>query len=129
MCLKGCTADLKFSQNAPRKKRVQKLENTAYHNSFLEIHHAHSVAMPLQLKTIPLGTSVAQWVGICLQCRGREFDPWSRRIPHAVGQRGPHASTREKPASCNEEPVLHTEVSCELQLRLDTVKKSNKYIF
>ena len=29
------------------------------------------------------------------QCRGHGFNPWSRKIPHAVGQAGPHTTTPE----------------------------------
>ena len=27
---------------------------------------------------------VAQWLGVCLPMRGRGFEPWSGRIPHAA---------------------------------------------
>lgn len=35
---------------------------------------------------------VLQWLGICLPVQGTQFDPWSERVPHAVGQLGlePH---------------------------------------
>ena len=36
---------------------------------------------------------MAQWMGICLLMN--EFDPWSRRIPHASQQVGPCATTTE----------------------------------
>ena len=39
-----------------------------------------------------------------------------------MGQLSPHASTREKAARCNEEPVHHKEISCELQLEPNTAK-------
>ena len=33
------------------------------------------------------GTSlVVQWLRISCQCRGHRFEPWSRKIPHAVEQ-------------------------------------------
>ena len=44
------------------------------------------------------------WESAC-QCRGRGFEPWSGRIPHAVEQLGPWATTTEparlEPALCN----------------------------
>ena len=39
-----------------------------------------------------------------------------------MGQLSPHASTREKAELCNEEPVHHKEISCELQLEPNTAK-------
>ena len=51
-----------------------------------------------------LGASlVAQWLGICLPCRGHGFEPWSGKIPHAAERLGPWATTTE-PARL--EPVL-----------------------
>ena len=32
---------------------------------------------------------VAQWLRICLPCRGHGFEPWSGKIPHAAEQLGP----------------------------------------
>ena len=32
------------------------------------------------------------------QCRGHGFDPWCRKIPHAVGQLGPCTTTTEAQA-------------------------------
>ena len=49
---------------------------------------------------------VVQWLRICLQCRGHGFEPWSGKIPHAVEQLGPWATTTE-PAHL--EPVLHNK--------------------
>ena len=34
------------------------------------------------------------WESTC-QCRGHEFEPWSGKIPHAVEQLGPCATTTE----------------------------------
>ena len=45
------------------------------------------------------------WESAC-QCRGHEFEPWSGRIPHAVEQLGPWATTTE-PARL--EPVLRNK--------------------
>ena len=40
------------------------------------------------------------------QCRGHGLDPWSRKIPHAIGQLSPQATTIEptclKPVLCNQ---------------------------
>ena len=65
---------------------------------------------------------VVQWLRIC-QCKGHKFDPWSRKMPPAMGQRIPGSRTREpqllKPAyalrpvvfnrrsHCKEKPVHH----------------------
>ena len=43
---------------------------------------------------------VVQCLGICLQCRGHGFEPWSGRIPHAAEQRSLCATTTE-PTSYN----------------------------
>ena len=44
------------------------------------------------------------WESAC-QCRGHRFEPWSGRIPHAVEQLGPWATTTEpahlEPVHCN----------------------------
>ena len=45
------------------------------------------------------------WESAC-QCRGHGFEPWSGKIPHAVEQLNPWATTTE-PARL--EPVLHNE--------------------
>ena len=45
------------------------------------------------------------WESAC-QCRGRGFEPWSGKIPHAVEQLGPWATTAE-PARL--EPVLRNK--------------------
>ena len=50
------------------------------------------------------GTSlVVQWLRICLPMQGTRFDPWSGKIPPALGQLSMCATTPE-PARC--EPVL-----------------------
>ena len=41
----------------------------------------------------------------------------------------PHATTREKPTNCNEEPACRNERSCVLQLRPDATKKKKKKIY
>ena len=38
-------------------------------------------------------------------------------------KKNPHATTREKPACCNEEPMHHNERYCMPQLRHDAAKK------
>ena len=43
---------------------------------------------------------VAQWLRFCQPCRGHGFEPWSRKIPHAMDQLSPCASTTE-PALCS----------------------------
>ena len=45
------------------------------------------------------------WESAC-QCRGRGFEPWSGKIPHAAGQLDPWATTTE-PACL--EPVLRSK--------------------
>ena len=46
---------------------------------------------------------VVQCIRICLSMRGHRFDPWSRKIPHAMEQLNPHATTTEP----TREPALH----------------------
>ena len=38
---------------------------------------------------------VVQWLRIACQCRGHEFEPWSRKIPYAAGQLSPCTTTTE----------------------------------
>ena len=45
------------------------------------------------------------WESAC-QCRGHGFKPWSRKIPHAVEQLGPWATTTEP---VHLEPVLRNK--------------------
>ena len=44
-----------------------------------------------------------QWLRIACQCRGHQFDPWSRKIPHALGQLSPCAITPQvhMPRACS----------------------------
>jgi len=51
---------------------------------------------------------VAQWLIFTCQCRGHRFNPWYGKIPHAVGQLNPCATTTE-PMSL--EPVPRNERS------------------
>ena len=60
----------------------------------------------------------SRWESAC-QCRGHGFEPWSGKIPHAVEQLGPWATTTEpaclEPVLCNkrgrdsERPAHHDE--------------------
>ena len=48
-----------------------------------------------------------------LRCKGHQFHPWSRKIPHAEEQLSPCATTAEpafcnKRSPCNEKPTRHT---------------------
>ena len=52
-------------------------------------------------KKICATSRVVPWLGICLQCRGLGFDPWSKRIPHDEGQLSPGATT---PEACEPRP-------------------------
>ena len=36
-----------------------------------------------------------QWLRITCQCRGHQFDPWSRKVPHAIGRLSPWATATE----------------------------------
>ncbi|XP_054938617.1 MAP kinase-activated protein kinase 3 isoform X14 [Physeter macrocephalus] len=48
------------------------------------------------IKSTPLGASlVAQWLRIRLPMQGHGFNPWSGKIPHAVEQLSPCATTME----------------------------------
>ena len=48
---------------------------------------------------------VVQCIRICLSMRGHRFDPWSRKIPHAMEQLSPCTTTPEP----TWEPVLHSK--------------------
>ena len=45
---------------------------------------------------------------------------WETKVPHASGQLSPHATTREKTACCNEEPVKQ-------KIKILLIKKVAKY--
>ena len=49
------------------------------------------------------------WESAC-QCRGHGFEPWSGKIPHAVEQLGPWATTTEP---VRLEPVLRSKRGCD----------------
>ena len=51
---------------------------------------------------------MVQWLRIRLPCRGHGFDPWSSKIPHAVGQLTSLAISTEPE---HLEPVLHNKRS------------------
>ena len=52
---------------------------------------------------------VVPWLRICAcQCRAREFDPWSRKIPHAMGQLSLCTTSTE---ACTLELVLNNKRS------------------
>jgi len=40
---------------------------------------------------------VVQWLRICLPRQGHEFDPWSRKIPHATRHQNLWATITEPP--------------------------------
>ena len=44
---------------------------------------------------ISLDSLVSQWIGICLPIQGHRFNPWSRKIPHAMEQLSPRTTTAE----------------------------------
>ena len=76
------------------------------------------------------GTSlVVQWLTICLPTQGDSGSISGRgtKVPYAVGQLSPCATTREKPTCRNEEPARRNERSHMPQLRPDTAKQINKY--
>ena len=66
-----------------------------------------------------VGKESACNAGNCLQCRGREFDPWSRKILHATGKISPCTTTTEpmglRAHSLQQEKPLKWE-TCTLQL-------------
>ena len=45
--------------------------------------------------SVKLASLVVQQLRIPLQCRGRGFDPWSRKIPHVAEQLSPCTTTTE----------------------------------
>ena len=61
--------------------------------------HRHTFSKLLdtvQVLNLSKGASlVAQWLRICLPMQGHGFEPWSGKIPHAVEQLGPWATTTE----------------------------------
>ena len=58
--------------------------------------NAPHLSLPPPLKNVILGLSWwrSGWESACW-CRGHGFEPWSGKIPHAVEQLGPWATTTE----------------------------------
>ena len=48
---------------------------------------------------------LAQWLRICLQIQGHGFDPWSGKIPHAMGVTEPMRCNSRSPQA--PKPELH----------------------
>ena len=74
--------------------------------------HCKSVLLQLIFffKDIRLGTSqVVQQLGIACQCRGNGFNPWSGKIPHAMGQRSRSTTNMNSWSPWVLEPVLHNK--------------------
>ena len=65
----------------------------------------YSMQMEIKRKLEGLPWWRSGWESAC-QCRGHRFEPWSRKIPHAVEQLGSWATTTE-PARW--EPVLRNK--------------------
>ena len=69
-----------------------KVSNSMFFSTFTRlccIHH------DLNLEYFQISL-VVQWLSDSPhQCRGHEFDTWSRKIPHAMGQLNPCATTVE----------------------------------
>ena len=68
---------------------------TLTHGSHNQIYTIFSV---LLLNTIMLNLGISlmvQDLGVCPPMRGHRFDPWSRKIPHAMGQLNPCCTTTE----------------------------------
>ena len=71
--LRGGNWNLKFYGRCTR--RVAEMERRS-----LEVGKQRS-------RDVRVGASlVAQWLRSACQCRGHGFDPWSRKIPHAMEQ-------------------------------------------
>ena len=69
------------------------------------IHHFPMITKFINSRTGGLPWWRSGWESAC-QCRGHGFEPWSEKIPHAVEQLGPWATTTE-PARL--EPVLRNK--------------------
>ena len=92
-----------FCYQKTRGKSTRKFFKTCFlHKNIHQIFSClnHSV----QKWTMGLPWWHGGWESAC-QCRGHGFEPWSGKIPHAVEQLGPWATTTE-PARL--EPVLPT---------------------
>ena len=92
---------LKF-QKIPHQEKVGDLSSILRLGLSLRIR---KVTMSLRSHSWGSPWWYSGWEPAC-QCRGRGFAPWSGRIPHAVEQLGPWATTTE-PARL--EPVLRNE--------------------
>ena len=49
----------------------------------------------MQIKTTVRASLVAQWSKVCMPTQGHRFNPWSRKIPHAVEQLSPCTTTTD----------------------------------
>ena len=92
--LKAADADWNYLSSIFRSKRNMEIEG--YKWKYREDFPGGSV-----VKNLPASAG------------GHRFDPWSGRIPHAVGQPGPYATTTEpvphnESSQRNEKPVRHT---------------------
>ena len=89
-----------YIQSARRKKHTQvETEQqaywfTAFSNSNGTFHRTRTNDLKMCMERLPWWSS--GWEPAC-QCRGPGFNPWSGKIPHAVRQLSPCATTTEAP--------------------------------
>ena len=79
-----------------------------------------------RLKTISLGFPGGSVVKKCaLQCKGHQFDPWSRKIPHAKEQLSLLWATTTKPMSSNY-GSLHAATGAATEMKSEALARTTK---
>ena len=90
-----------------------------------------------------MSSLVFQWFRIALQCKGHHFDPWLGKIPRAIEQLSPCATTTTKPtpqllkprylepmlrrrSHCKEKPMHHHEEQPPLTATRESVSAATK---
>ena len=108
-----------FSGDGRKRKGSSSHGRKSLHKKQRQVLKARTASMMLRLKARGPPPQSSGRESIC-QCRGHGFDLCSGKIPHAVDQLSPHATTSETQASyslcsakreatCSEKPLHHNE--------------------